>query len=323
MKVYTLLLGITLFLFPMSLQAQLLKAAYTSKAIGYLPLFVAEKKGFYSAEGIKVELVSVGRADHQLAGLISGEIHFTNFSADGIILFNEKGGNLKIIAGLINSAPYILVGAKNYKKIGDLKGAKLGSSAIRGGATTILMLFLKRKGLLPGDYTMISLSGGTPGALTALETGVVAGALLQPPFSDIATDRGLNSLGDVTEVIQKYQFNSVHVNPAWAEKNRPAVVKFLKGHIRSLRWIFENPEAAAEFVTTELDIQKPYAQRGIDYFIKNNIFPIDGSAELAALKANIDILAEDGLLKEPLPRPEKHLDVSYLRQAQKELGLIR
>jgi hypothetical protein len=36
---------------------------------------------------------------------------------------------------------------------------------------------------------------------------------------------------------------------------------------------------------------------------------------------NIEVQAQDAVLKEPLPAPEKYIDVSYLRQAQKELGL--
>lgn len=35
---------------------------------------------------------------------------------------------------------------------------------------------------------------------------------------------------------------------------------------------------------------------------------------------NIEVQARDGVLKEPLPLPEKYVDLSYLKQAQKELG---
>jgi len=42
---------------------------------------------------------------------------------------------------------------------------------------------------------------------------------------------------------------------------------------------------------------------------------------LDGLKVNIEVQARDGVLKEPLPPPEKYVDLSYLKQAQKELGL--
>ncbi|MGH7928162.1 MAG: hypothetical protein ACREQV_10225, partial [Candidatus Binatia bacterium] len=54
---------------------------------------------------------------------------------------------------------------------------------------------------------------------------------------------------------------------------------------------------------------------------ENKIFPVDGSVTLEGLKVNIQVQFRDGVLKEPLPGPERYADESYVRQAQKELGL--
>jgi NitT/TauT family transport system substrate-binding protein len=302
--------------------AQSLKVGMTSKTLFYLPFYVGLKKGFYAAENLKTELILIGRSDVQLQALIAGEIDFGTLNADGVILVNEKGANLKVIAGVDNAAPYILVGGKAYKKIEDLKGARLGVSGLRGGATSILTDYLKSKGLhYPRDYTFTVVSGGTASRLTALETGAIAAGILGIPYSDIAIDQGFNKLGDTMEVISTYQFNGITVNLAWAEKNRATVVKFLKAHIRSLRWIHEQPQQAAEFFTAEMGVKPPYARKGIDYFTKNKIFPVDGAVTLEGLKVNIEVQFRDGILKEPLPTPEKYADQSYVKQAQKELGL--
>jgi ABC-type nitrate/sulfonate/bicarbonate transport system substrate-binding protein len=181
---------------------------------------------------------------------------------------------------------------------------------------------LKSKGLVyPRDFNLAVIAGGTPARLSALESGAVAGAVLGVPFADIAIDRGFNRLGDTTEVISTYQFNSVNLNPAWAEKNRGAVVKFLKAHIQSLRWIYERPAEAADFLTKEFGLKPPYAQKGIDYYTKNRVYPIDGAVTLDGLKINVEVQVQDGLVKEPAPAAEKFADLSYLKQAQKELGL--
>jgi ABC-type nitrate/sulfonate/bicarbonate transport system substrate-binding protein len=302
--------------------AQPLKVGMTSKTIFYLPFYVGLKKGFYSAENLKVEMIFIGRSDVQLQALIAGEIQFGALNSDGVILVNEKGGNLKVIAGVDNAAPYILVGAKPYKKIEDLKGARIGVSGLRGGATSVLTDYLKSKGLqYPRDYTFTVIAGGTTARLSALETGAIAAGLLGIPYSDIAIDQGFNKLGDTMEVISTYQFNAITVNPSWAEKNRATVVKFLKAHIRSLRWIHEQPAQATELFTAEMGVKQPYARRGIDYFTKNKVFPIDGSVTLEGLKVNIEVQFRDGILKVPLPAAEKYADQSYVRQAQKELGL--
>jgi NitT/TauT family transport system substrate-binding protein len=303
--------------------AQRLTTGYISKNLDYLPFFIALKKGFYPKEGIQVDLVSIGRADVQLQALVAGELNFANMNADNIIIWNERtSGNLKVAAGSSNAAPYFLIGAKNIKKVEDLKGQRLGVAGLTGGATSILLSYMKSKGLVhPRDFSLALIAGGTPARLSALESNAIAGAVLGIPFGDIAVDRGFTKLGDTTEVISNYQFNNININPTWAEKNRPAVVKFIKAHIQALRWIYDHPADAADFLTKEFGLQAPYARRGVDYYTKNKVYPINGDITLSGLKVNIEVQAQDGIIKGPLPPPEKYVDASYLREAQKELGI--
>jgi ABC-type nitrate/sulfonate/bicarbonate transport system substrate-binding protein len=303
--------------------AQRLTAGYLSKDLNYLPFFIAQKKGFYAKEGIAVDVVSIGRSDIQLQALVAGELNFANINADNIIIWNERtNGNLKVVAGSSNAAPYHLIGAKHIHRLEELKGQRLGVNSLSGGATSILAAYLKSKGLIyPRDFSMSVIAGGTPARLSALESGAVAGAVLVLPFSDIAVDKGFTKLGDTTELISSYQFNNININPAWAEKNRSSVVKFIKAHIQSLRWIYDNPADAAEFLTREFGLQAPYARRGIDYYTKTKVYPINGDVTLAGLKVNIEVQVQDGIIKGAVPAPEKYIDLSYLRQAQKELGI--
>jgi hypothetical protein len=278
----------------------------------------------FAAEGLRVENILIGRSDVQLQAMVAGELQFANFNPDGIILFNEKGGNLKVIAGTVNAAPYVLVGGKAYKKVDDLKGARVGVSGLRGGATSILLAYLKSKGLeYPKDFSLVVISGGTSARLSALESGAIAAAVLGIPYSDIAIDQGFTRLGDTVEAIPSYQFNAININPSWAEKNRATVVKYLKAHIRSLHWIHEHPAEAAEFFTQEMGVKPPYSTTGVDYFTKNNIFPRDGAVTLEGLRVNLDVQQRDGLIKEPVSPPQRYVDFSYVRQAQKELGVVR
>ncbi len=303
--------------------AQRITSGYVSKDLNYLPFFIALKKGFYAREKISVDLVSIGRSDIQLQALVAGELHFANINADNVIAWNERtNGNLKVAAGTSNAAPYFLLGAKNIKSVADLKGQRLGVAGLQGGATSILVAYLKSKGLVfPRDYSMVVIAGGTPARLSALESGAIAGAILGIPFGDMAMDKGFPKLGDTTEVIDSYQFNNLSINPAWSEKNRPAVVKFIKAHILSLRWIFENPAEAVDFLNKEFGMPVTYARRGVDYYTKNKVYPINGDVSLSGLKVNIEVQAQDGIIKGALPPPEKYVDLSYLREAQKELGL--
>jgi len=316
-------LAIVVALAPQIAGGQHITSGYVSKDLNYLPFFIALKKGFYAREKIQVDLVAIGRSDVQLQALVANELHFANINADNVIAWNERtNGNLKVAAGTSNAAPYFLMGAKNIKNVNDLKGQRLGVAGLQGGATSILVAYLKSRGLqFPRDYSMVVITGGTPARLSALESGSIAGAILGIPFGDMAVDKGFPKLGDTTEVISNYQFNSVSINPVWAEKNRPAAVRFLKAHIESLRWIFENPGEAINFLNKEFGMPVTYARRGIEYYTQTKVYPMNGDVTLSGLKVNIDVQAQDGIIKGTLPPPEKYVDLSYLRQAQKELGI--
>src|SRR5262249_31196488 len=229
------LLCSSLFL-PVIAGAQRLTAGYVSKDLNYLPFFIGLKKNLYAKKGIQGHLVGIGRADIQLQALVAGELNFANINADNVIVWNERtNGNLKVAAGSSNAAPYFLIGAKNIKKVEDLKGQRLGVASLTGRATSILLAYRRSKGLVhPKYFSLAIIAGGTPARLSALESNAIAGAVLGIPFGDIAVDKGFTKLGDTTEVISDYQFTNININPAWAEKNRPAVVKFIKGHIQAL-----------------------------------------------------------------------------------------
>ena len=94
-------------------------------------------------------------------------------------------------------------------------------------------------------------------------------------------DEGFNRLGDTLELIPTYQFNaSLSVSPPWAEKNHGTAVRFLKRTSAACAGFTTQPDQAAEFFTQEMGVKPPYARRGVDYFTKNKIFPIDGAVTL-------------------------------------------
>ncbi len=318
---FSIILLFTATLLPCLAAAQTVKAGYTSKTIFFLPFFVAQDKGFYASEGLKTELIHMGTPAVNLQALIAGQINVSNINPDGIFIVDEKGANLKAIAGVVNGVAYFLIGGKSYKKIDDLRGERLGVGSLKGGPTTFLLEYLRAKGLnYPRDYALVLISGGTPARLAALESGSIAAAVIGIPQADIALASGFNKLGDVLEILPTFQFTTVNVDPSWADKNRSTVVKFLKAHIRSLRWIHDHPDEAASLLTKETGVKAPYARRGVDYFTKNRLFPRDGAISFEGMKVNIEVQAKDGLLFPPLPAPEKFVDLSYLKEAQRELG---
>jgi ABC-type nitrate/sulfonate/bicarbonate transport system substrate-binding protein len=146
---FVVLLVLSIIVPPHLGRAETVRAGYTSRDLNYLPFFIA-RKHFHPKEGLQVDLVSIGRSDVQLQALVTGDLHFANINADGIIIWNERsggGGDLKVAAGSSNAAPYLLVGAKNIKRIEDLKGQRLGVRACAAALLLFCCLISRVKGL--------------------------------------------------------------------------------------------------------------------------------------------------------------------------------
>ncbi|TMA06135.1 MAG: hypothetical protein E6J89_18335, partial [Deltaproteobacteria bacterium] len=67
-----------LFVFAGAAAAESIKVGFISRDLNYLPFFVGQKKGFYAAEGLQIDLVFIGRPDLQLQAVVAGELHFAN-----------------------------------------------------------------------------------------------------------------------------------------------------------------------------------------------------------------------------------------------------
>ena len=70
----------------------------------------------------------------------------------------------------------------------------------------------------------------------------------------------------------------------------------------------------------EFQLKPTLAERGLDYYLTNQAWQPDLAIDLDGLKTVVEIYAEQTGMKGTIPPPEKYVDVSYLKQALKELG---
>ena len=154
----------------------------------------------------------------------------------------------------------------------------------------------------------------------ALSAGKVDAGILAVPLNFKAEQLGLNLIGKATDVFPNYLLSSFSVQREWAAGHRKQVVQFLKGLLHARRWLEENREDAVAFLAEDLKLKPALARRGLDYYLEHRAWEPDLSIDLEGLKAVIEIYAEQAGMTGPLPSPEKYVDLSYLREALKELG---
>ena len=124
-----------------------------SISLNYLPIYVAQEKGFFAKENIFCEAVVLNASTLAIPVLIAGSTQVSASSAMTTIRAVEKGAALKIVAGLTNAPVYDLYANPKYKSFKDLKGATIGVSGLITSDTVIMKEMLKANGLeYPRDY---------------------------------------------------------------------------------------------------------------------------------------------------------------------------
>jgi NitT/TauT family transport system substrate-binding protein len=292
----------------------------SSKTLGYSPLWVATKKGFFDQQGFDVQLVLLRGVPMTLQALAAGSLHFGSGGPEPYIEASERGLDFVVTGGIINGIAQFLIAAKNYKTYEDLRGATFGTASLTGGTITALREALKLKGLeYPRDYKLLVIAGGSSANLAALQSGQIAATTVAVPLNFAAEESGLNVIGRLSEGIAHLQTNALVARRSWAEKNRPLMVRFMKAMVLTFRWIFENRDATVEFLSKEMQLKPVHARKGWEFYTQNRFWPPDGDVTMEGMKNNIRIYAEQTGAKGPLPDASKYVDQSYLREALKEI----
>lgn len=165
----------------------------------YLPLTIAERKGFFKEQGLDVEISDFSGGARSLQALVGGSIDVVTGAYEHTIRMQAKGQDIRAVLEL-GRFPGIAVGirkdkAASYKSPKDLKGMKIGVTA-PGSSTNMLVNFLLAKeGLTPQDASFIGV-GSAASAVAAIRKGELdAISHLEPVLSMLEKD------GDIKIVV--------------------------------------------------------------------------------------------------------------------------
>ncbi|MSP38368.1 MAG: ABC transporter substrate-binding protein [Deltaproteobacteria bacterium] len=294
-----------------------------STVFGYAPVFVAKEKGFFKREGLYPEIVVISRNENIVQALVSDSLQFGNVPPNLLLTMQQQGfGEIKLIAGSFNGTTYSLVALAKHKKIEDLKGgARLGMSGFTSAGTMMMKQLLKERGVIyPRDYSLISIGNGSAGLLQGLQAGQIDAALLAQPLSLIAIEQGLSNLLDAYKVLPEYQLSAIGVRDGWAQKNRPLVVRYLKALLSTYQWLHDNRDEAIKLLGPITKLERKYIPASWEVYTKTQIWPRNGAVSVKGVQTLLNLMAEDGVLKKPLPRVEDIMASSFLDEARKALG---
>ena len=284
----------------------------------WLPVFAAQQQGLFASNGLTVEIKRLGTVDKATAAVRAGEADLAITPPEGAIRDCVGGGNLRIIAGNVNRLPLSLIANPRFRRIEDLKGAKLGTSSLTEGTALYTMEVLRKHGLnYPGDYEF-AVVGVHPARWKALQEGTIDAAVQLIPLNFVAEDAGYANLGEVSDYIPEIVFTAMVVDQTWAQAHRAEVVRFLRCLIEATRWVYDPANDAALVALTAQVTQAEghYVQRALEYMRSKDVFSRDLSIPAPAFAKSIELMRKAGLADDALVAgAHRVLDDSYRAEA--------
>ena len=211
-----------------------------------LPLFLAEKKGYFAKEGLSADLVRFDSGAKMVAPLGAGQLQ-AGAGATSAGLFNalNQGIAIKIVADkatITKDSAYkglivrkALLDSGQFKSLADLKGRKVAITAPGAADNSVINEAAKKGGLTIKDIDRTYL--GFSAQITALSNGGIDAAIGAEPDITIGIHQGVALMfapipsfypgGVETSAVLLYGGDFI--------KQRPAAVKFLKGYLQAVR----------------------------------------------------------------------------------------
>jgi len=238
-----------------------LKIAFFGQSItNYFPHTVAERLGYFRAEGLEVSLIQVGSTAESNAAIISGSVDLAYSTPEQVLKVRRAGINAKAImatsSGPLNSIVVRTDVPAIRGRISDLKGLTLGVPGLGGGGDLNLRQWLRAGGLDPErDVRIVNVGGGGQGLIAALQAKRVDGILSFQPFtSQIVNQLKIGTIvidplqGEGYEVFRpgRLPWNIVYGKVKFVSLRREDVIAYIKAMNHALETIRTDPEKATE-----------------------------------------------------------------------------
>ena len=201
------------------------------------PVYIAQDKGYFAAEGLTVELVYFDAAQPIAVATASGDIDFGAVGLTGGLYSLGGQGALRIIAGLFRETPkFPLIAylasnnatAAGLKSLKDLSGRSVGVTQIGSALHYALGLATEKYAIDLKSVRVLPLQSN-PNIASAIVGGRIDAALLNAYFSLPIVEKGeaklLGWVGDETP----WQMGAIFAATKTADERGDTVKRFLAG----------------------------------------------------------------------------------------------
>ena len=291
----------------------------TLKTISALQFYIAQRKGIFAREGINLEILPIdGGAANMVLALNKGTVDITRTATPYLIQDVLKGSDNVAILGETATPIYSLIVKPEIKSFADLKGKTVGLSLAVDTISISTRKLMGMNGVKEGDFKVKELVG-TPARADCLRKGECDAVPLGQPEDFVLMKQGYHRLGVSTDAMTNFQFIVSAVRRSWGEKNKDALVRYVRALASSFGFMREpaNRDEVVRIVLDTTGSSEDIARQTLSLYFEpdRGVVPKQGEIDVKGFAEVIRVMGEVGELKPPLPQVERFIDLQYLKAA--------
>ncbi|MGZ5238612.1 MAG: ABC transporter substrate-binding protein [Caldimonas sp.] len=271
-----------------------------------LPLWVAERQGFFEQQGVAVRLSFTPNSAFLVNGLMSGRFDLALAAIDNLVaVMGVDNGFLSVVA------------QPSLGTMAELRRRKLAVDSLNTGFTFVLRELLRSNGVAESEVTLVR-GGATELRFQGLLAGSYDATLLRTPFDILAADRGLRVLA-TAEALGPYLGTSGMVRRSWARSHESLLIGFLCAYRSAMQWLGDPAHrgvAEALLVANIRDMTPALAARAAETLLAERGGLLrDLEIDPAAMRTVLALRVKYGQPPRPLGDVERYVDMSYRAKA--------
>lgn len=289
-----------------------------------LPLWAAQRQGFFEANGVTVHLSYTPTSVYLITSLLNDQFDIALAGMDNVVAYQEGQGEANIadkpdlFAFLGGDGGFAsLVAAPAAKSFADLRGKTVSVDAMTTGYAFVARELLARNGLAETDVTFVR-AGGTANRYRDLLAGKHDATLLRTPFELLAHQRGFQQLA-TAEALGAYQGTVGAARRAWAAGHTKELIGFLRGYRSGVEWLYDRANrdlVEAMLVANIRDMTPALAKQSYELLLADRGgITRDAALDLDGIRTVLQLRSRYGLPRKTLTDPAPYIDLSYYQKA--------
>jgi NitT/TauT family transport system substrate-binding protein len=219
-------------------------------------IFMAQQENLFKKNGLDVELIHIPSSSRGIQAILAGEIAFSFMDGSNAAQAILKGANLALVAGATNRQVFSLMAKPEIKRIGDLKGKKIGITRVGSSTHTSALFALGSAGLRPNDYQLLPLLE-VPNIFTALSAGQIDAGVVSPPTNSRAKKAGFVELMNIAKEGPEFVSVAIGTSRTYIRNNEDTVRRIVRAYAEGVQIFRSNKAAALKMIQNQLKVKEP------------------------------------------------------------------